>query len=98
MLLLFGSPAAPVEYLYIGASSRSTRYRGAKTDAEIYLGPRALFPPPTVFLELYAGGALELYAGGNLELYAASIDQLSLYAGGSLDLYAGGTLDLYTRV
>ena len=40
----FGTPA-PVEYLYIGPSARSTRYLGAKTDAEIYLGPRALFPP-----------------------------------------------------
>jgi hypothetical protein len=89
----FGSP--PVEYLYIGPTTRSARYRGAKTDAQIYLGPRALFPPPTVFLELYAGGVLELYAGGNLELYAVEPDALSLYAGGSLELYGGGSLNLY---
>lgn len=43
----FFDQTPPVEYLYIGPSARSTRYLGAKTDAEIYLGPRALFPPET---------------------------------------------------
>ena len=46
MLLLF-APSA-VEYLYIGPSLRVTRYLGAKVDADIYLGPRALFPTDTL--------------------------------------------------
>jgi hypothetical protein len=70
MLLLFsGAAAAATEYLYIGPSARSTRYLGAKTDAQIYLGPRALFPPESASAILMEDDATYWLMEDNVSLW-----------------------------
>ena len=40
--IAFDSPV--VEAIYLGSAGRALRYAGAKTDPEIYLGTKLLFP------------------------------------------------------